>query len=314
MTSGGGCLISVEVRARNGFIRQWTRPQLSLVLVVGVCALAGPVMVDVARESWTTEQGAHGPIVLAIGMWLLSRDWRAARALARPGSAVVAAILFASLIPLYIFGQVTSTVEVEGAAMVALLLSAGLALWGAAALKRVWFPLFFLLFAFPPPDTLFAMLTQPLKIAISQWAVSLLHLFGYPVAGSGVSIQIGQYDMLVAAACSGLNSLISLTALGLFYTYIRHSANWRYMLLLLAFIMPVAILANLVRVLLLLLITYHFGEAAGQGFFHELAGMTMFLTALFGIFLVDSLAAPLRRRLATSYPGGVSAHRQEVAA
>jgi len=54
----------------------------------------------------------------------------------------------------------------------------------------------------------------------------------------------------------------------------------------------------LVRVLMLLLITYHFGEAAGQGFFHELAGMTMFLTALLGIFLIDSLASPLRRRFA----------------
>jgi len=271
-------------------------------------------MVDVARESWTTEQGAHGPMVLAIGMWLLSREWGAARQLARPGSAVVAVVLFALLVPLYVFAQVTSTVEIEGAAMVALLLSAALALWGAAALKRVWFPLFFLLFAFPPPDTLFAMLTQPLKIAISQWAVSLLHLFGYPVAGSGVSIQIGQYDMLVAAACAGLNSLISLTALGLFYTYVRHSANWRYMVLLLAFIMPVAILANLIRVLLLLLITYHFGEAAGQGFFHEAAGMTMFLTALLGIFLVDSLAAPLRQRLAPASRTGAPSTGQEAGA
>lgn len=279
-----------------------SRWPLAPVLLVGACALAAPVMVDVARESWSTEQGAHGPMVLAIGIWLLSREWVAARALARPGSAMVTIVLFALFLPLYVFARVTSTVEIEGAAMCALLLAMALSVWGGATLRHVWFPLFFLLFAFPPPDTLFAMLTQPLKIAISGWAVSLLHLFGYPVAGSGVTIQIGQYEMLVAAACAGLNSLISLTALGLFYTYIRHSANWRYMLLLLAFIMPVAVIANLVRVLLLLLITYHFGEAAGQGFFHELAGMTMFLTALIGIFVVDSLAAPLRRRLETPRP------------
>lgn len=268
------------------------------VLAVGALALAAPVMADVARSSWTTEQGAHGPMVLAIGAWLLSRDWAAARALARPGSAVLALILFALFLPLYVAAMVTSTVEVEGAALCGLLLAGGLALWGGAALRHVWFPLFFLLFAFPPPDTLFAMLTQPLKIAVSGWAVSLLGLLGYPVAGSGVTIQIGQYEMLVAAACAGLGSLISLTALGLFYSYIRHASNWRYMALLIAFIMPVAILANLVRVLLLLLVTYYFGEAAGQGFVHEAAGLTMFATALFGIFAVDSLAAPLRRRLA----------------
>lgn len=281
------------------------------MLLVGALALAAPVMADVARQSWTTEQGAHGPMVLAIGIWLLSRDWAAARSLARPGSAVLATILFALVLPLYVAAMVTSTVEAEGAALCGLLLAGGLALWGGAALRRVWFPLFFLLFAFPPPDTLFAMLTQPLKIAISGWAVSLLHLAGYPVAGSGVTIQIGQYEMLVAAACAGLSSLISLTALGLFYSYIRHSANWRYMALLIAFIMPVAILANLVRVLLLLLVTYHFGEAAGQGFIHEAAGLTMFATALVGIFAVDSLAAPLRRRLASA-PGS-SVHPEAVA-
>ena len=149
-----------------------------------------------------------------------------------------------------------------------------------------------------PPDTLFAMMTQPLKILISQTAVSMLHLFGYPIAGSGVMIQIGQYQMLVAAACAGLNSLLSLTALGMFYSYIRHSSNFPYMLVLICFILPIAVIANLVRVLLLLLITYHFGEAAGQGFFHELAGLSMFASALIAIFCIDWLGTPLRHRLA----------------
>ena len=207
------------------------------------------------------------------------------------------AALLAFLLPFYVFARVTSTIEIEGATMYALLLTAAYAIWGGATLRRLWFPLFFLLFAFPPPDTLFAMITQPLKIGVSEAAVAVLYAFGYPVGGSGVTIQIGQYEMLVAAACAGLNSLISLTALGLFYTYLRHSSNWHYMLFLLACIIPVAVLANLIRVLLLLLITYHFGEAAGQGFFHDLAGMTMFLSALLGIFLIDSLATPIRRLL-----------------
>ena len=268
------------------------------LLVIGLCALVGPTLVGVARESWTTEQGAHGPLVLAIGIWLLSREWAAARRLARPGNGVLVTILFAILLPLYVFARVTSIIEIEGAAMYALLLTTALALWGGATLRRLWFPLFFLLFAFPPPDTSFAMLTQPLKIAVSETAVSLLHAVGYPVAGSGVTIQIGQYEMLVAAACAGLNSLISLTALGLFYTYIRHSSNFPYMLVLICFILPIAVIANLVRVLSLLLITYHFGEAAGQGFFHELAGLSMFASALIAISCIDWLGTPLRRRLA----------------
>jgi hypothetical protein len=65
-------------------------------------------------------------------------------------------------------------------------------------------------------------------------------------------------------------------------------------------------------VVILLLITYHFGEAAGQGFFHEFAGLTMFTVALLGIFALDGLGGPIRRRLEggeqpAASPAGVSA-------
>ena len=65
-------------------------------------------------------------------------------------------------------------------------------------------------------------------------------------------------------------------------------------------ILPVAVLANFVRVLVLILITYYMGDAAGQGFLHGLAGMLMFTVALLGIFGIDMLASPLRRKLARS--------------
>jgi exosortase len=126
----------------------------------------------------------------------------------------------------------------------------------------------------------------------------LLYIFGYPIAGSGVTINIGQYQLLIAAACAGLNSLISLSAIGLFYIYIRHNANWRYAVLLMFAIVPVAIMANFIRVLALILITYYLGDAAAQGFLHNFSGITMFLFSLLGIFGVDALASPLRTRLA----------------
>jgi exosortase len=275
--------------------REWrARIAVGPILALGVAALMLPTLVNVARQSWSTEQGAHGPIVLITGLWLISRDWEAARAVARPGSGTLTAVLLALLLPLYAFARITDIVEIEGAAMYGSLLVAAYGLWGGAALRRLWFPLVYLLFVFPPPDTLFAMLTQPLKIAISQTAVSILHALGYPVAGSGVTIQIGPYEMLVAAACAGLNSLISLTALGLFYTYMRHSANLRYMALLVVFILPIAAFANLVRVLILLLLTYYGGEAAGQGFLHEIAGLTMFLVALLCIFALEGVSEPVR--------------------
>jgi exosortase len=268
------------------------------VLVLGLAAFAIPTMVDVARESWSTEQGAHGPIVLLTGIWLVTRELRNGEPIAGGRSPGAILWLLALLVPIFTLARITGIIEIEAFSMYASLVVVICALWGGALLRRIWFPLVYMMFVFPPPDTLFAMITQPLKIGISEYAVWFLHIAGYPVAGSGVTIQIGQYQMLVAAACAGLNSLLSLTALGLFYTYIRHSSNWRYMIILLIGIVPIAIAANLIRVLLLLLITYYFGEAAGQGFFHEVAGLTMFSSALLGIFVLDWLGTPLRERLA----------------
>lgn len=270
----------------------------SLILAIGVLTFFLPTMIDVARDSWSTDQGAHGPIVLVTGIWLLWGELRSAPVVVKPGRTPLVIALLVPMLALFIVTRISGIIEIEGFAMYGTLIVVAYALWGAEPIKRVWFPLIYLLFVFPPPETVFAMVTQPLKIAVSQTAVELLSLLGYPIAGSGVLIMIGQYQMLVAAACAGLNSLLSLTALGLFYTYLRHKSELAYMVVLVCFILPVAVLANLVRVLLLLLITYHFGEAAGQGFFHELAGLTMFTVALLAIFVIDRLAAPLRNRLA----------------
>src|SRR3546814_21130469 len=117
-------------------------------------------------------------------------------------------------------------------------------------------------------------------------------MFGYPIGGEGVRIYIGQYELLVAAACSGINSIISLSAISLFYIYMRHQAHWRYALLLVLLIVPVALIANFFRVLVLILLTFHAGEAAAQGFLHNFAGILMFSIALLTIFGLDLLLKP----------------------
>ena len=276
---------------RATLLRHW-------LLAIGVLGLALPTMYNVATEAWSTEQGAHGPIILATASWLFVRRWGGVRALAHPGNTRIALAAFLLAAPLYIAARIISIVEIEGLAMYGLLLIAAYWLVGSAPLRAMWFPIVYALFIFPPPDTVVALLTQPIKIAISRAAIDLLHAAGYPIAGSGVTIVIGQYQLLIAAACAGLNSLISLSAIGLFYVYVRHNANWRYALLLMFAIVPVAILANAVRVLGLILITYHLGDQAAQGFLHSFSGITMFLISMLGIFAVDALASPLRRRLA----------------
>jgi len=267
-------------------------------LIIGLASLIIPTLVSVARESWSTEQGAHGPVVLATGIWLTLRMRPAFLPLVRPGSAILSTIGLIVTLAVYAVGRISGTTEMEGFALYGAMVVVTYACIGLQAMRVLWFPILYFAFLFPPPDSLVAAVTQPLKLGISREAVNFLSMFGMSVSRTGVIIQVDQYDILVAAACAGLNSIISLSAIGLFYIYIRHNANWRYAALLMIAIVPVAVLANFVRVLLLILITYFFGDAAAQGFLHGFAGMTMFTVALLGIFAIDMLASPLRSRLA----------------
>lgn len=267
-------------------------------LCLGAITMAAPTLLFVARETWSTEQGAHGPIVLMTGIWLLVRLWPLAVRAAKPANVAIAAFLFGCLLAAYIMARITQIIEIEGYLMYSCLLVALYTVIGMGGLRKLWFPLFYLTFVFPPPESIVWAITFPMKLWISKVATTLLSLLGYPIGSQGVSIFIGPYELLVAAACSGLNSIISLTALTLFYIYLRHEANWKYSIILSIFIVPVALLANLVRVLALILITYHLGDAAAQGFLHNFAGIVMFMVALLTMLGLDSLLQPrLARRL-----------------
>jgi exosortase len=124
----------------------------------------------------------------------------------------------------------------------------------------------------------------------------VLYAVGYPIARSGVILQIGQYQLLVADACAGLHTLFSLEAMGLLYlNVVRHTSLLRNIALA-VLIVPISFAANVIRVMVLALITYHFGDEAGQGFLHGFAGMVLFMTALMFIIATDSALRWLAQR------------------
>lgn len=275
-----------------------TRPQTSLIrsvsladlaLIIGVAAILLPTMLEVGQFNWTTEQGGHGPIVMAIGLWLLWRETKSSPAPRKPGNLVIGTLSLAALLAVYLVSRITGILEIEALAMYGALIVAAYMLFGGALIRSVWFPLLYLALTLPPPDTVVAAVTQPIKIAISEWAVSLLYALGYPIASSGVTIQIAQYEMLVAAACAGLNSIISLGAICLFYGYLRHRTNLLAFAVIALSVIPIAVFSNFIRVIILILITYYLGEAAAQGFLHDFAGLTMFAVALLSVFVIDSI-------------------------
>jgi len=108
------------------------------------------------------------------------------------------------------------------------------------------------------------------------------------VGRAGVVLTIGPYQLLVADACAGMNSMFTLEALGLLYlNMMNHTALGRNVALAIA-IVPISFSANVVRVVTLVLITYYFGDEAGQGFLHGFSGMVLFMVALMLIIVFDS--------------------------
>jgi exosortase B len=274
---------------------QWMRrwPLVSLGLAVTVL----PTLVSTAQQHWTREFGVHGPLVLATAVWLVWRGWDDIRAQARPGSLALALPVLLVSILVYIFGRAFDLLMLEMSALLLSLLAIAYSFVGFAVLRQFWFPIFYLLFLIPLPGWVLDAATQPLKMLVSDITENLLSHFGYPIARAGVTLYIAQYQLLVEDACSGLNSLISLTAVALFYIYLLHNASWRYSLVLLLFVLPIAIAANVIRVCILVLITYYLGDEAAQGYLHESAGIVTFVSALLLIFLLDAILSPLRHRL-----------------
>jgi exosortase len=264
-----------------------------VILVLGIAALVLPTLFSLATIYWSTTNGAHGPILLVSGIWLLARERAGIRLAPRSISIAWLGFLLPPLLLLYAYARAFGILTLESAALYAALVLLAVYYWGPATVRRLWFAIAYLGFLVRPPAGLVAELTQPLKIWISDSAVSLLHIFDYPVASAGVRIQIGQYELLVQQACAGLGSIFSLFAICLLYVHlVRRADPLRSTLLLLA-VIPVALGANYLRVVILILLTYHAGNNIGQGFAHDAAGLLTFVLSLLGMAAFDKLLMAL---------------------
>ena len=261
------------------------------VLLLGIAALLLPTLVALAREYWSTDNGVHGPLILVSGAWLIWRERDRIRF--RPGSIGLGWLvpILALLLSVYAYGRIFGVLPIETAALYAILVLLGFYYWGSKVMRRLWFALLYLAFLIKPPFTWTAELTQPLKIWLSGAAVSILHGLGFPVGNTGVTIQIAQYQLLVQQACAGLGSIFSLFAMGLLYLHLTRRRSRTHTGILPMSILPLAILANLIRVIGIILLTYYGGDKLGQSFAHELMGLVTFSLAILGMFAVDKLLA-----------------------
>jgi len=261
---------------------------LGLVLA-GFLALYVPSYLTLSERIWPSDEQGHGPIILAVSLWLLFAKRHELAALAGRASPLLGGAVLTFGVALYVLGRSQFILFFEIISQIIVLAGLALIFLGPKGLKAVWFPLFFMLFMVPLPGSLVASVTGPLKSAVSVVAGGLLYELGYPVGRSGVVLTVGNYQLLVADACAGLNSMFTLEALGLLYMHLMNYSNPVRTTVLAVLIIPIAFIANIVRVMILVLVTYHFGDEAGQGFVHSFAGMVLFLAGLTLMLATDKL-------------------------
>ena len=270
-------------------------------LVIGLLALAIPTIITLAEQHWSTEAGAHAPLVLVTGGWLIYRKLHETRLSPVRGSGWKVALLLVPSLLLYVFGRAYDYLILEALGLYGSTIATAYRLVGGKVLRELSFPLFFLAFAIPIPGWVLDQVTAPLKQFASTITTSVLQRAGFPIVREGVTLYVAQYQLLVEDACAGMNAVVGLTSLGLFYAYIMRGTSWRYCLLLMLFILPIAVLANVIRIIVLVLLTYYAGDQVAQGFLHGAAGLVLFGTALLLVMGLDSVLWPFFRRRARAH-------------
>ncbi|HWH84365.1 MAG TPA: exosortase B [Burkholderiaceae bacterium] len=271
-------------------------PTTWLVAIAGFLAMYVPLYLWAAQGIWQTEDQGHGAIILVVMVWLFWTLRHPIDAAPLRPAPVLGALVFGFGLLVFLVGRVFDISILGFVSQPFVVAGALLLLRGPAALRVAWFPVLYFIFMVPLPGMLVDAITGSLKGMIANIVESLLYLIGYPIARSGVILSIGPYQLQVADACSGLHSMFSLSALGTLFMYIMARTSKLHNAIMLAAILPIAFAANIVRVIVLVLVTFYLGDEAGQGFLHGAAGMVLMLVALLFFFVLDALLEKIIKR------------------
>ncbi len=271
-------------------------------IALGLLILYVPTYVELAQTYTGTESGAEQPIFLIVCAWLVWKGRAALLAEAPESRATLVGVALIGLAaPMYILGRSQQFYQLEVGSQLPLSFGILALVCGFGATRRLWFALAFQIFLVPIPGSFLERVLLPLKETVSDLVMNLLFFFGVPIARQGVVISVGPYQLLVANACSGLNSMIALTAVGLLYVHRSGYLNWRRNAILLASVLPIAFLANILRVTGLVLATYLCGDSFGR-YFHAFAAYAEIIAAFGAFFALDALLDRLVPRTAAVPP------------
>ena len=281
--------VSPEIRAvRDSAGFRWPRiAPIDLVSLVAVSSTLGwaywPNFLSLYR-TWTREPDySHGFLVLPIALVILWKRWPKA-ADAQPSPWLPGLVLVAGALAARAYFHERGQTWLETATLLGVIFGLGLTRLGWPTMRRVWSAFAFLVFLFPLPTQVNTALSQPLQSLATTCSCALLKLTGLWVMPEGNVILVGTEKLEVAAACNGLSMLMSLAATVAAFASLMPMATWKRVILL-ASIIPIALLSNILRIAATAWCYYQFGSEVGSKYAHDAAGWLMMPTAMGLVFL-----------------------------
>jgi len=253
------------------------RPHLIpvLLLLVGMYYRIVPDMVSVWYHDENYSHGFLVPIIAGYFLWQRWPDLRE-RAVKPDGMGLV--LIIGGVFQLLAAWLGTEYFTMRSS-LIVLLAGLVLFLFGREVLKGVALSLGYLIFMVPIPYIIYDLAAFPLKLFVTRVSVAFLKIVGVVVMREGNIIMFPTTTLEVADACSGIRSLISLLAIAVAYAFVVRTSNTRRWLIICSAV-PIAVATNAVRVIITGVLAQWWGAKAAEGFFHEFAGMAVFLLAM----------------------------------
>ena len=249
---------------------------------VAVGILYHGIVARLVREWWHDPNASHGFLIPVFSVFVLWRQrGRLAEVVPRPSWSGLAVIVAA--LGILILGVLGAELLLSRSSLVFLLAGLAVLFFGWAFFRRMLFPWACLFLMIPIPAIILNIVTFPLQLLASRISGTALAFFGVPVLRQGNILTLPAISLEVAEACSGIRSLISLMALAVIYGYLLEPRLVRRALLVAAAI-PIAVLANGMRIVGTGLLVQYWDQARAEGFFHAFEGWVIFGCATVMLF------------------------------
>ena len=261
---------------------------LSTLFLVGLVILLFYPTFGRLIEEWDSNiYYSHGYLMLPLALWLSWRKWGVLHSLPIQPTWRGLFLVLAGLV-LFSVGRKADILFAQGLSFLFVVAGIVWTLLGKAVLKELAFPVGILGFMIPLPYLLLDPIGFPMKEFAASTSAGILQAFGVPIFQDGVYLYLPHYLLVVEDVCNGLRSLISMMMVGTVLAYILlYSKTDRIILATMS--IPIALGANVLRILLTALLGYYVSDEFAQGFLHEFSGLFVFLVSLGALMGVERM-------------------------